>query len=369
MLEKGYSVFSSIETDEHSGQRAIPYPHNIDMTSNIVQQYDCKSVADRLKEVEDQLTAEELGLISSTICQNSGGTLANTSFLEILRWWLLGGESTKSFLSYVIKYKLKCGQSGLARKIFDDACSLGRLAYAFNTAVQTVEQDDGFVRLSVTPSKQFRARKVVCTVPLNVLKDIKFQPALDPVKQEAIMQGHIDHMIKVHIEAKGSAWRTWSGTAWPGEGLAGAYGDGLTQAGNSHLVAFGPNAPFDVANNPRKLVEAVRHLNDEIEVERFVSSPVPRIIRPCVSYIFARSSTTGTKTRSQKELGVFSHQALRRSISRLFSKATAMCSSAVVTGQMAVGEASLTVLLSRVCASPTDSSQNFVRKTRPEQML
>ncbi|KAH7007494.1 hypothetical protein EDB80DRAFT_880995 [Ilyonectria destructans] len=270
VLEKGYKALSSIESDEISGQNAVPYPHNMDFTSKKVQQYDEMSVAKRLDQVKDQLTPDEMAILSSGICQNSGGTLENTSFLEILRWWMLSGSSAKSFMAYLIRYKLRCGQSGLARKIFDEAVETGNLAYSFSSVVHRIEQQRSSVSVTTTNNQQYRARKVICTVPLNVLKHIEFKPSLELLKREAIQKGHINYMIKIHVEVKGKDWRSWSGMAWPGKGLAGAYGDGLTKAGNTHLVSFGHDAPIDPTQAPEKLMDAVRHLDPTVPIERLI---------------------------------------------------------------------------------------------------
>ena len=272
IMEKGYRSFASIESDEVSGHHAVPYVHNMDFNSKQIQQYDAMSVAGRLNQVKDELTSEELAIMPSVMCQNSDGTLENTSFLEILRWWLAGGSSAQSLLAYVIKYKLRCGQSGLARKIFDEAVQTGKLSHSFQSAVQRIEQTSRTVVITTKSHQQYRARKVICTIPLNVLKDVQFQPPLSPMKQEAINKGHIGRMIKIHAEVYGNEWRTWNGTAWPGEGLVGAYGDGLTKAGNSHLVSFGNNAPIDPSQHPEKLVAAFKHLEPSIPLKRLVST-------------------------------------------------------------------------------------------------
>lgn len=46
----------------------------------------------------------------------------------------------------------------------------------------------------------FRARKIVCTVPLNVLKDVAFEPPLSIRRWEAINIGHVNQMSKIHAD-------------------------------------------------------------------------------------------------------------------------------------------------------------------------
>lgn len=295
-----------------------------------------------MNQVKDQFTSQELAIISSVICQNSGGTLENTSFLEILRWWVAGGSSVKSLFAYVIKYKLGCGQSGLARKIFEEAQQTGKLSYSFKTIVQKIEQSTSGANVTTKDNKHYSARKVICTIPLNVLKDIEFQPPLTRLKKEAISKGHVDQMIKIHAEVKGNEWRSWSGTAWPGKGLAGAYGDGLTKAGNTHLVAFGNNAQIDPPREPERLVEAFRHLEPSLPLERLVSIDTHQYVSAEALWLTRvyRYSMTGTTTPTRKVRGVSIRPALPRSTSTLFSNRTGILNFAGRTGRMEHGEAS-----------------------------
>lgn len=61
---------------------------------------------------------------------------------------------------------------GLGRNIFEDALATGNLDYAFDMEIQKLEtNDDGVVVYA--GDKRIRAKKAVCTIPLNVLKTIE----------------------------------------------------------------------------------------------------------------------------------------------------------------------------------------------------
>lgn len=272
IMEKGYKALAAVEEDEINGQHALIDANFPDYTDPRIQAYDKMSISERLEEIQDQLTHDEISVLKSLICQNSGGTMENTSFLEILRWWMLSGSDITNFFDYVIRWKLRCGQSGLATKIWQEAVRSEKLAYSFLTEVTSIQQESARALVTARDGSCYSARKIVCTIPLNVLADISFTPPLSSLKQEAISSGHIDFMIKIHAEVTGKRWRSWSATAWPGKGLAGMYGDGITPEGNSHLVSFGADAQIDPAKDPEKLLDAFEHLRPGLPIERLVYS-------------------------------------------------------------------------------------------------
>jgi hypothetical protein len=235
-------------------------------------------VAERLSEIKDKLTEEEMSVFQAVLSTNHGARHDEVSLLEILRWWTLCGSSAKSFIAYLANYKLKCGQSAFAMKIFKDAMQSGNIAYTFNNPVKLIEEqpETADTRSSIkitTTSNIFSAHKVICTIPLNVLKDITFVPPLCKLKQEAISgSGNVNQMIKIHAEIDDPAWRSWEGMAWPGMGLTGAYGDGITPQGRAHVVSFGPTGSIDLAEKPAKAVQALRHMHPDMPLMRMVRS-------------------------------------------------------------------------------------------------
>lgn len=75
---------------------------------------------------------------------------------------------------------------------------------------------------------------------------------------------------KIHYEVRGSELKSWSGMAWPGQGLLYAYGDGVTPAGNTHLTAFGASMPvFHAEDDIEKTKEAMMTIRD-VDIKRIV---------------------------------------------------------------------------------------------------
>lgn len=88
------------------------------------------------------------------------------------------------------------GTTSLARHILDEFEG----DRALNKVVTSVEETgDAKVVLSCADTFSFIARRVVCTIPLNCLIDVRFDPPLSPLKQQAAAQGHIDLGEKYHF--------------------------------------------------------------------------------------------------------------------------------------------------------------------------
>ncbi|KAL4786573.1 hypothetical protein BJX76DRAFT_365370 [Aspergillus varians] len=272
LAAKGWNLF--VDVDGAGGRKICPLPHaqldNVEVDRKEVEKWDAMSCWDRYQQIKDQLTIEESGLLLSLLLHISGGNLENSSMWEMIRGHALGGHEFANFEDVWLLYKLRGGQSTLARKIFDEATASG-LEYTFKTHVELVEQlPNRLTRVSTRDGRSYRARKVICTVPLNVLKSLKFDPPLSPLRQEALQVGHINYMSKIHAIVKGSGMASWNGACYPNV-LLYAYGDNVLPSGDSHLVAFGTDERhhFVPERDPEKAVEAFTNFHP-MEVKKLV---------------------------------------------------------------------------------------------------
>lgn len=214
----------------------MPFPHN-EFAVAKAKEFDTLSAADRLKQIEHTLTPDERTAVCGFVLLCSGGTLENTSFYEFLHWWALCNYSYQYCIEYLIKYKFKTGQSSFAINFFQEALSTGNLSYAFNHRVSDI-RDEAEVTV-MAEGKGFTGSKVISAVPLNVLNNISFEPALPTGKQTAASIGHVNKCAKVHAECSERDLRSWSGIDYPRNKLTYALGDGTTPSGRTHIVAFG----------------------------------------------------------------------------------------------------------------------------------
>lgn len=249
-------------------------PHKPFLEAEEYAKWDQVSAAQRYEQIKDQLTPDQQSLLLSTIVTASGAPADGVAFTEILRWWALAGFNSQAYMDYVIKWKLKCGQTQLALRIFRDALSSGNLSYRFSTPVQRIEQSRQEVVVTTRNGSRHTGRYLVCTVPLNTLNDITFNPPLSRSKVLAASKGQVNLCVKAHAEVAGKEFRSWWGIAYnskPGI-MAGAFGDGMTPAGNTHLVSFSLNDAYQgAADHGFAQIKAAYEKFKPLNIKRLVS--------------------------------------------------------------------------------------------------
>jgi monoamine oxidase len=276
MQAKAWDAF--VNVDGQYGRTLCPLPHamldNRIVDRATVEKWDQLSCHDRFEQIKHQLTAEEQGLLVSLLLHISGGNMKNSGLWDMIRSHALLMHSSDNFADVWLRYKLRDGQTELAKRMFADALDRG-IEYSFATPVRSIIQGasaDQPVTVRTAGGDTFRAKKVITSIPLNVLKDIEFVPALSKLRQEAIQTGHVNMMNKIHADVSDPELERWNGMRFPGQLMYG-YGDGKMPNGNVHVVAFGADEGdnFVPERHPEKAVEALNKLHP-MNVERLVSS-------------------------------------------------------------------------------------------------
>ncbi|PIA93864.1 Monoamine oxidase N [Cercospora beticola] len=254
-----------VNYDGNDGRDICPLPYstlgNLRVSPEEVKKVDQLSCQDRIEQVRHLLTPDEIALIESLVPHMAGGTPANVGFLELLRSQSLQGFTPETFEEFWTLYKVKAGQSSLARAIFDDAVGLG-LQYAFQHGVTKVVDRNGTVSLTTEGGEVFRAQRVVNTMPLHVLPTVEFDPPLSMLRREAIQIGHQNYLTKIHAIAEGDL-RGLRGCTWPGDFLY-VYGDGFCADGKStRITSFaGDNRGIlDPLKEPERLEVALKRFH------------------------------------------------------------------------------------------------------------
>ncbi|CAI6029602.1 unnamed protein product [Clonostachys chloroleuca] len=241
--------------------------------------WDNLSCSDRLNQIRNQLSPEELAALEAQLIQMGGNSPDKIGFLNALLWWSLGSHTGTGLNEIALHTRLASGQSELHRRIFEHAASTGNLSYAFGYPVKSVQDKKGLVTVTARDGSAWKARSVICTVPLNVLADVQFSPSLPVEKVEASKMGTANLCNKVHIDVQGPDYLSWGSLASPGKGLVSAFADQLTPADNTHLVSFGPDPKSSLGiklNNIDRIISAFKHLlpaekRDEVLVNRIVA--------------------------------------------------------------------------------------------------
>lgn len=303
LMESALKKFANV--DGQYGRIVMPFPHSESHNPEAAK-YDKMSVADRIAQIKDDLSSEEHTVLLGFVLLCSCSTPEKTSFYEYLHWWALCNYSYEYCIEYLIKYKFKGGQSSFAINFFKEACSTGRLSYAFNTPVASINDDGSGVQAIARDGRIFKASRLISAIPMNILKDVSFSPPLAAGKLDASTTEHVNKCVKVHAEVRDRDLRSWSGITYPNNSLMYAIGDGTTPSGNTHIVAFGgQHDHLQPEKDIDKTMDALKTLTP-MDIERVVSDCVAGDARLLLTY--SRFSTTGRMMSSQRERGSFHHQ-------------------------------------------------------------
>ncbi|KAK6379392.1 hypothetical protein LTS17_006310 [Exophiala oligosperma] len=255
--------------DGNLGKTVMPFPFNAHWNKDVLKWADL-SVADRIAQIQHDLTEDERNAIETFVLLCSCGTRDDSSFLDFLRWWAAGDYNYASVLETTIGFKLKCGQSGFAIRFFEEALESGNLSYSLDTAVSSIDSSRSIVQVRCRDGRAFLAKRVICTVPLNVLNKVQFNPPLSKAKVEAAALKHVNQCVKLHAEIKDPEMRSWGGMVYPHNKLVLGVADGLTPANNTHCVFFGIGANhINVDENIDETLKSIKEFTT-VEVERLV---------------------------------------------------------------------------------------------------
>ncbi|KAM0425582.1 hypothetical protein ACHAPT_009113 [Fusarium lateritium] len=276
IIIKVFEAFCNV--DGKMARGIMPYPHSPHFNPDVAQ-YEKLSAADRIQQIRPQLNDLDLAVLVALIRAISGNDMQTTGFFDVLRWWALSNYSAIGINDFTETYKIAAGQSRFARAFFDEALATRNLSYSFDTHVSSVHDLGNLVVLSTRQGERFAGKRLVCTSPLNILHEIKFDPPLSQAKSLASKQGHIGAAGKYHLEVEGPNLRSWGATAPSDSRIATARGDGLTPAGNTHVVCFAQNTDLEPQRDGQDFVEAAEKVH-EMKVKKiwhnWVSDPLSR---------------------------------------------------------------------------------------------
>lgn len=279
----------------------MPFP-NHEQYNPEAAAFDKFTVADRIAQISTELSPQEYAVLKGWLLLCSGASLDKMSFYEFLHWWALCNHCYEGCIEYLIKYKFRGGQSSFAIKFWEEAVATRKLSYTFNCPVASMEDSGRGVTVISTDGRQFRASRVISTVPLNVLDTVQFSPPLDSRRQKAIKTGHLNQCVKVHAEVEGTHLRSWSSID-PDSKLVYAFGDGRLPNNNTHIVAFGANETQGAHLEPEKDIEETKRI-----LTNFEEMDIKRIVSMVSSWLkihtdILRFSTIGRKIHMLKGLG------------------------------------------------------------------
>tara|TARA_R110002096_G_scaffold434321_2_gene655528 strand:- start:4117 stop:5616 length:1500 start_codon:yes stop_codon:yes gene_type:complete len=185
------------------------------------------------------------------------------SWISIMQMFALSGYTGTGFNDVTMRYKIKGGTKVLLEKIAGDSKSDIRLS----TAVRKISQLEDGVEVITDAGERLTAKSLICTLPMNVLKDVEFSPALLKGKLDASRQTHAGKGTKVHIQLD-KEYPVFGGWAPGGKApMNYVLWDGVKH-GKTHLIAFGPSTDTLDMNDTDDVEAAVRKFLPDARVDQ-----------------------------------------------------------------------------------------------------
>ena len=143
----------------------------------------------------------------------ASGTADSISYLDILRFYMLGGSEFSNFMDSASRFKLKTGTAALLGHIQTE----GGAQVELNAEVSSIEDQGDHVLVTTRNGKAIRAKAALSTLPLNVLTDVSFSPPLPDKVLGASQERHPGRGGKFFLKVKGKAGNL--ATVAPGQPL------------------------------------------------------------------------------------------------------------------------------------------------------
>jgi monoamine oxidase len=179
-------------------------------------------------------------ILDAYLSMNTQGDLAKSGFLDHLCFWALADHDTLRTWDKTARYKIREGTSALAQAIFNDCQDVNLL---LSTPVISIDRtNDKRVTIRTQSEQLFVGRAAIVTVPLNALHDLEFQPALEPEKRRAIVEGQCRGGTKFWVKLENAVGH-WCGFAPYPNPITVAYTDDKE---GTIIVGFGPDNALDI---------------------------------------------------------------------------------------------------------------------------
>ncbi|KAF9874458.1 hypothetical protein CkaCkLH20_08021 [Colletotrichum karsti] len=178
-----------LDVDGSGGRTVIPFPFDTASSirnSHLYSAVDELSIKDRVDQLED-LSDEDRAILEVHAASFFGIPSDQAAFSALLHTYALCNFDPKTTEDAIMKFKLATGTTSLALAILKDFKG-DRL---FSSRVMQITQTDNLHGASVTleSGKQYHARAIITTIPMNVLCATKFEPPLSLLRQAALNEG------------------------------------------------------------------------------------------------------------------------------------------------------------------------------------
>ena len=191
-LVQAYNAFSA------DARAILERPYDLRHTWEQALAADAMPATERLAELE--LTPLQYNFLDGLIASYAHNLTRNMSYLEALRWMSCSGfNSLFNNLDALGRYTLVGGTQSLVDAMLADGQPDVRLA----TPVKRIEDNGNYVRVTTNRDETLTAGIAIIALPMNVLGDIEFEPALPQSLIDAAGERHTGVGVKVFAKARG----------------------------------------------------------------------------------------------------------------------------------------------------------------------
>ncbi len=213
---------------------ALDVPFAVDPGRPGVAAIDTQTMAQRLAGLDIKPDARER--LSAGLTSWANGSIDDAGALFPVRLFAMSGFSVPALEATTTDFILAEGTGALIGEMAAQA----DFDMRFHSTVTAVRRQADSVRVELADGTSIEARTVVVALPLNVLGDIEFEPALGASQAAAVSAPQVSSGCKVLIKAGGSDKRV--DAAAVDQAFAHVLTDRFFSDGSQLLIAFGPDA-------------------------------------------------------------------------------------------------------------------------------
>ncbi|WP_308423973.1 flavin monoamine oxidase family protein [Saccharopolyspora thermophila] len=219
---------------------------------------DALSVADYFAGLDLAPAAREV--ITGVWAEHFNAPAAVSGLSQAMRWCAAASGDWRLLHEATSGCRLSAGTAALASAIATDTAADLRLG----TRVVGVAQQDGGAVVTTADGNRITAKRVICTLPLNVLDTIDFQPALPAAKRSAATERTASQGLKTWIRVRGEIppFTAYAPDTHPLTFARTEY----TVDGDTVLVAFGTRAADLDPTDKAGVAQALRAWRDDLKV-------------------------------------------------------------------------------------------------------
>lgn len=174
-VKEGMEIFAK------DASKYFPRPYAPFFNEEAVKEIDHISIADRLKEMESEVSKEILDLVEAYWCAYfCTDDLDAPALTQAYRWFALANNDWEILEDIFELYRFRNGTKELIDSIFNDS----RAEIKLSTPVTAIEKTDNGHKVTTRGGKEFTAISVITAIPINTINNIEFKPALLPEKSQ-----------------------------------------------------------------------------------------------------------------------------------------------------------------------------------------